>query len=232
MNNITIFIIALFLFSCSSNEIKDLKNIYSGIKTDENRFVRIKLNNFKDFKTKIIVNFQDYESFAAENFKYEQKFDLNQSDVNGDYIDVPMPKGIFIGSITLITKNHTPFYKNITGFYQIFFGVDSNYSLYNASKHDCRSEIRKNAFQIPKTYNTNFCNSLDLSNSNKIITVSLDQIEKINPESTILLLYTSISIGTAKYLSQYPYAPFLIIHTFLGITQNDILINFENYSNL
>lgn len=79
-------LILLLLFNCSSAS-KELKKVSLEDSISGQKTITIKLNQFKDLTTKVIVSLQNIKSFAAENYKYEEEFSYHLSLPSMDILE-------------------------------------------------------------------------------------------------------------------------------------------------
>lgn len=190
--------------------------------------ITIKLNNFKDLKTKVIVSLQNLKSFEAENYKYEAEYFYNQT-IEGDSIILAIPEGNFVGSITLLPSQTTPYYKSISGYHTIYFGTNENYGKNELKDLNCYLRyLRGNSILYSKA-TANFCPILDLTEKNKNFEFSIPKEELLNPAGTFFGLYLSIRTAFVPAFVYYPYAPFLVFHGIFGVTQNVVLIQLDKH---
>lgn len=224
--NAKLFILLLF-FNCT-NATKELKRIGLEDSLSSQKTITIKLNHFKDFKTKVIVSFQNLKSFEAENNKYEAEYFYNES-IDGDSIILEIPEGKFVGSISLLSSQVTPFYKSIRGYHTIYFGTNEKYAINEFKELNCYlRHLKGNSILFPKS-TANFCPILDLTEKNKKLEFSIPKVEELNAEGTLWGLYISISSAFAPAFVYYPYAPFLAFHGYFGATQNFVMIQLEKH---
>lgn len=220
-----IFVIAFSLISCSTKETIKLRLVE---KTEKERFIRIKLNNFRNFKTEVSLVLQEYNSFQSENYKFESQYNFDET-INGDFIDIQIPKGEYVGSLKITSTNLIPYYKKTKGYHAMYFGLNRHYTTFEASEANCNFTKGYMQMAMPSHYSIHYCKNLELSHNNKTFEFSLFESDQINPEHTFFSLFASLSLGTSSTFVLYPYAPFLILQGFLGLTQNDIFIHLDHY---
>lgn len=223
------FVLVFFIFSCSTkNNTIPLKRILPETKNEKDRFIRIKLNNFQNFKTEITLTLQEYKSFQSENYKFEPQYTFSES-TKDEFVDIQLPKGEYVGSLEIRATHLIPYYRKTTGYHSMYFGVNGNYTTFEASDFDCKFRKSYRSIGNPNYYSINHCKNLELSYNNKTFEFSLSETNQMNPERTLYGLFISLSLGRSASFVFYPYAPFLVIQGFFGLTQNEIFINFDRY---
>lgn len=220
--------ILLFLIKCANTTTAELKKVSKEDSVSDRKTITIKLNNFKDLKTKVMVSLQNLNSFAAENYKYEAEYFYHQT-IEGDSITIEVPEGNFVGSISLLPSQTTPFYKSISGFHTIYFGTNEYYAKNDFKDLNCYLRyMHGNSFVLSKA-SANFCPILDLTEKNRNFELSIPKGEELNPERTFFGLYISIRSAFAPAFVYYPYAPFLVLHGIFGFTQNVVMIQLDKH---
>ncbi|EKJ87075.1 hypothetical protein CLV96_1180 [Leptospira meyeri] len=224
----SIFVIAFSIICCSTKDTIKLNRLNPEVKNETDRFIRIKLNNFRNFKTEISLVLQDYKSFQSENYKFESQYSFEET-TDGEFIDIQIPKGDYVGSLKLTSTNLIPYYKRTKGYHVLSFGLNRNDTTLKTSLANCNFSKGYAQMGTPSHYSFHTCENLELSYNNKTFEFSLSEPDQINPESTILSLFASFSLGTSSTFALYPYAPFLVFHGFFGLTQKDIFIHLDHY---
>ncbi|MBM9592493.1 hypothetical protein JWG41_19715 [Leptospira sp. 201903075] len=225
---INFLFILLFLIKCANTTTAELKKVSLENSLSHQKTITIKLNNFKDLKTKVKVSLQNLNSFAAENYKYEAEYSFQQT-IEGDSITLEIPEGKFVGSISLLPSQTTPFYKSIQGFHTIYFGTNKNYAKSDYKEPNCFLNYFQGTQLFLLKSSANFCPILDLTEKNKNFEFSIPKEDELNPERTLWGLYLSISSAFAPAFVYYPYAPFLAFHGIFGATQNVVMIQLDKH---
>ncbi|TGL87929.1 hypothetical protein [Leptospira congkakensis] len=214
--------------NCSTNDTINLNKQKPEAKNEKDRFIRIKLNNFKNSKTEISLGLQEYNSFQSENYKFEPQYTFHET-IDGDFIDIQIPKGEYVGSLKITSTNLIPYYTRIKGYHELFFGLNRHDTTLETSGANCHFRKTYRQMGTPSQYSIHTCKNLELSYNNKTFEFSLSEPDQINSESTILSLFSSFWLGRSSIFVLYPYAPFLVFHGFFGLVQKDIFIHLDHY---
>ncbi|WP_244934943.1 hypothetical protein [Leptospira jelokensis] len=225
--NKIILISLIILINCLSRNAARLSD--QPLKQFETDFVKleINLNNFNPSDTDFEIYIQDIDSFYKNPNVFSPTFYFDGKPKSNS-ITLSLPKGKYVGFISLSSKDLIPYYRSILSFHLVYFGIDKEYKKIKKLNTIC---IQETTFSN-RIENITNCNILDLNRDSLILNFTLESKNEINYSTSFSLLWFSFSYAFLSGPQQYPYALFLIGNGYLGILVKHSLINFDNHAEI
>lgn len=220
----------LLLIACSTGNEISLNRVNKDSIPSDTDYIEIHFDKFPKSKKKIEIEIYSIEYFSDDNYRFGNKYKFSDETTEQN-LRIKIPKGKYVGTIQVTTKETIPFYKRNTGINTIYFGINEKRLKEKFKKEKCSTEVSYGMKNTKDFIYSNFCNDLNtIDKKYKIVFHFADSVQ-FNPSKTIAILYSSVAIGISKIFEVYPYGPFLLITSYFGIIQNDVQIISEVFEN-
>jgi hypothetical protein len=225
-NIIFLIILSILSLKCLSRTATRLEKI--PLKAFENNTsnLSIVINNRKNSKIYVEFYIQDIESFEKNNTQFLPIYFFSES-FKSDQINFSVPKGRYVGFLTVRSLDNIFFNRTISGFHIIHFGINKDFKRTNNINEGCY-QLKNYYHEFDRIINNTQCNNFEINKNDINLEFSISDNDEINTMRTVLLTWPSISFAAFQGPQQYPYAVFLILQGTFGFTARDTLISFEN----